>query len=285
MINKLLSLMNAGTPLECHQYCNEEDGEAYHVWEIILPDKRGVLKKAKGYELENYKTFLRSSPAYAPQIYGDAQFNGENYFLMEYISGHDLKRCTRGDLELALDAIIAMQKEFWMPRNLNGYSFKGCFEQRQNRRDYLRDPLLEKTYDAYLEGFSAMPKSLCHDDLLPFNVIVSDDRAVLIDWEVLGVLPYPTMVARLLAHGEQNENAFFYLKQEDRDWAIEYYFQKFASEMDIARDRFDQDMRLCFFYEYCEWVYVGNKYGTTDTERFKTYYNKARKCAQELERC
>lgn len=63
---------------------------------------------------------------------------------------------------------------------------------------------------APFRGRSAM------DDLLPFNVIVSDDRAVLIDWEYGGILPYPSSFARLIAHGEEAEDSLFHMTREDR---------------------------------------------------------------------
>lgn len=47
----------------------------------------------------------------------------------------------------------------------------------------------------------------------PSMCFCSGDRAVLIDWEYALILPYPTSLARLIAHGEEDENAFFHMTQ------------------------------------------------------------------------
>ena len=135
---------------------------------------------------------------------------------------------------------------------------------------------MERVYDAYLEAYVSMPGSLCHDDLLPFNVLVNDDRAVLIDWEYAGILPYATSLARLIAHCEEDENAFFFMKNVDKAFAIDYYFEHLAFPMGISREVFDRHLQLCLFYDYCEWVYVGNRYGNTDSQRFRDYLLKAK---------
>ena len=46
---------------------------------------------------------------------------------------------------------------------------------------------LEQAYERYLRIYSDIPRTLCHDDLLPFNVICAEKRAVIIDWEYAGM--------------------------------------------------------------------------------------------------
>lgn len=105
-----------------------------------------------------------------------------------------------------------------------GYSFDKSFVDRKHRGEYLNDSELEEVYQKFLEIYASVPRTLCHDDLLPFNIIVSADNAFLIDWEYGGILPYPVSIARLIAHGENDKNALFYMTQEDKEFAIEYYY-------------------------------------------------------------
>lgn len=239
-----------------------------------------VLKKAKGNEAVIYRSFL-SQCDYAPKLCACAQIDGAEYLLMEYIPGHDLKKANREDLVLALEALIAMQSKHWMHADPTNSYEKGL-DSRNNRRGFLLEPHLEQAYDAYLAEFATMPRTLCHDDLLPFNVIISRNRAVLIDWEVAGILPYSTSLARLIAHGEEDETAFFYLNQEDRAFAIDYYYDNLVQKKGISRQTFDRSLALCLFYEYCEWVYVGNKYDDRENKRFRAYWRKAIQQAKTL---
>lgn len=265
MINKILAQMGYDEPLAVTQFKNEEDGEFYNVWRVDYPGQSFVVKQAKGQELENYKKWFSTPAVYAPRLYAVA----EDYLLMEYVPGNDLCRCNREDLTLALDSMIRMQEQHWSPAN------NLIPESRKNRRNYLMDPRLEAAYDAYLKAFTEMPQSLCHDDLLPFNVVISGERAVFIDWEVAGMLPYPTSLARLIAHCEEDENAFFYMANTDKTFAIQYYFEHFIKKMGISREAYDRHIDLCLFHEYCEWVFVGNKYHATDSDRYRQYYQLA----------
>ena len=82
-----------------------------------------------------------------------------------------------------------------------------------NRGNSLGDADLERAYERFLQIYGEIPRTLCHDDLLPSMCFCSGDRAVLIDWEYALILPYPTSLARLIAHGEEDENAFFHMTQ------------------------------------------------------------------------
>lgn len=272
-IEYILNQMGLPIPLKVEQFRNQEDGETYNVWRVDYPKRSYVLKKMKGQESEIYQKWLGTPVRYAPGVFGAVQ----DHLLMEYVPGHDLMRCNREDLTLVLDSLIDMQDSHWT------IASDEIPEGRINRRNFLRDARLEAAYDAYLQAFCRMPRTLCHDDLLPFNVVINGDRAVFIDWEAAGCLPYPTSLARLIAHGEEDGNAFFFMCNQDKSYAIEYFYEHFASKKGIARNDFDRDLQLCLFYEYCEWIFVGNKYGNTDSERFRKYSAMALELAAKLD--
>ena len=269
----------AESEIEITPFVSAEDGEAYSVWKITRDGKTDVLKKAKEYEAEIYRTFLAHPNSGAPRVEGIATVDGETYILMEYVEGHDLCRCTRADLQKALDALIALQNAHWEDQRHaeSGYSFEKSLGQRVSRGNYLRDPALEAAYEQFLAEYRTVPRTLCHDDLLPFNVIVNADRAVLIDWEYAGVLPYPAPLARLIAHCEAQADAFFFMKDEDRQFAIEYYYAHFIAEKGIAYADYRRTLDLFLLYEYCEWIMLGVKYEGADQTRHAQYREKARK--------
>ena len=142
--------------------------------------------------------------------------------------------------------------------------------------------LLEKAYEKFLCVYQTVPQALCHDDLLPFNVIVTAQKAVLIDWEVGGILPYPTSFARLIAHTQTDPSALFYMTQEDKNFAIDYYYDNLLKEKGISYDEWRRTLEFFLFYEYCEWVFVGNKYNVTDGEYYQKYLPIAKEKAAKI---
>ena len=93
----------------------------------------------------------------------------------------------------------------------------------------------------------------------PSMCFCSGDRAVLIDWEYALILPYPTSLARLIAHGEEDENAFFHMTQLDREFAIQSYFEYFIREKAIEYPEYRWTLDYFLLYEYCEWVAIGGQ--------------------------
>ena len=265
-------------------FTSEEDGGEYAVWKMDLDKTRYVLKEAKARELEIYSTYLHIESPAIPRLYATTRYEGKDYLLMEYISGTPLLHLDRNTLVHTLDALIDLQNRYWNARE--PFHAEGHFEEslagRIERGKHLGDATLARAYGIYLESFQTLPRTLCHDDLLPFNVIVSEGRAVIIDWEAAGILSYPTSLARLLAHGENSSDAFFRLTDEDRIFAIDYYYGNMIRGKGISYEEYRRALDFCFFYEYCEWVMLGNKYGDTDTERFKRYFALAKDLAEKL---
>lgn len=163
-----------------------------------------------------------------------------------------------------------------------GETFGRSVIQRQNRSKYLNDDLLEKAYDEFMIAYNSVPKALCHDDLLPFNVIAREDKAFLIDWEEGGLLPYPTSFVRLIAHVEENDEALFYMTDEDKRFSIKYYYNNLLKNLGISYKDWLYTLECFLFYEYCEWVFVGNKYQTTDGIYYKKYLPIAKQQATKI---
>lgn len=262
-----------------------EDGEPYQVWKLETGTSAYILKEAKEYEAEIYGAILAGLDTdCVPAILQTLPDGDRTYLLMEYVQGEDLCRCDRARLTLALDALISLQRPTWESGSLAalGYSFEESLRSRETRGRYLLEPLLEEAYAKFMRMYRAVPRALCHDDLLPFNVIASEDRAVLIDWEYGGILPYPTSFARLIAHAESSENALFFMAPEDRDFAVDYYYDELLRDKGISREAWHYALECALFYEYCEWVFVGNRYGATDSGYYKKYLPAARRQADKL---
>ena len=277
ILNKMGFSKEELTDLTCEPFLSEEDGAEYSVFKLSFLGGTFVLKKAKGNEIEVYSA-LPKAALWAPKLYGTAKYLGEDYILIEYIPGKPLTRLDRKGLTKTLDAIIDMQEQFYGVVELfsGSLSFEESLKRRKERGKYLFDTELECAYAKYLERYKHLERTLCHDDLLPFNVISSENRAVIIDWEIAGILPYPTSLCRLIAHTEEKEDALFYMKDSDRAFAVDYYYEHFISKKGVSREKYTYDLNLFLFYEYCEWIMLGNKYGNTDTDIFKKYLKLAK---------
>jgi predicted Ser/Thr protein kinase len=266
------------------QLKHEEDNEPYQVWKMDTHGAAYILKEAKGNEKEVYSSVLTASCSCAPALRQIVETEEKTYLLMDYIEGEDLCKCDRRKLQLALDALISLQEKTWEMEATGQWegSFHNGFLQRQNRGKYLHDPLLEQAYEKFLDVFLSVPRTLCHDDLLPFNIICGKEKAVMIDWEYAGILPYPTSFARLIAHTEENRNALFYMTEADKRYAIAYYYDRLLKGKGISYPHWCNTLEYFLFYEYCEWVFVGHRYQATDGLYYKKYLPLAKQQAARI---
>lgn len=284
----------------------EEDGSIYEdVWDVFLgkdepaaacapPHGDGalggqahfILKRAKDHEAEIYRTFLSSAKSYAPRLWASAERGGDVFLLLEYVEGENLQRATMRKLAAAVNSLRTMQDEYWgsSPSTV-GLSFETSFASLKKRRQYLLSPLLERHFDEFLSLYEALPRTLCHADLLPFNLIVcrNEERAVLLDWEAGGILPYPESLARLIAHG-RTHGELFRMTPRQRACAAEMYYARFASRHAISHREFSRALSYFVFAETCEWVFLGNKHGRGDCPYYVPYFRAALRMARILDR-
>ena len=281
-MEQLLSAMNYSDDIvDVTQCCREEDGSAYDVWIINGKSGAAVLKKVSKEELTIYERFLHGLEA-AAKIYGFCEIEGQDYMLMEHISGETLSNCTRQKLVHALNALIQIQDAFWEDRDSAniGWTFEMRYAAREKRVPYMGE--FDQVYRDYLLADRSVPRTLCNDDLLPFNVIVNEHRAVIIDWEYAGILPYPCCLARLLAFGEEDTDFMFQMSEADKEFAVQYYYEHLVAGKGISWDEYIRTMKLFFFKEYSEWVYYARSNDDYSKAEYHKYYGKCRKLAADL---
>lgn len=282
---KILEILGAlGFPhpvQQVTQFHTEEDGTPYNVWKLDTDRGSFVLKKTSADEKAVYEAFFTDGGP-APAVYAFGTHESEAYMLMEYAPGTSMSNCTRPRLQRTLDALIASQAKYWddTAHREVGYGFSKSWPNRLKRLSYMRD--LAPAYQAYLDAFAAVPRTLCNDDMLPFNVLADDDRAVIIDWEYAGILPYPCAISRFLAFGEEDHAEMFFMSAEDKQFALDYYYENLVRHKGISRSEYDRTIKLFFFKEYSEWVYCAGISGDYGMDYYKKYYAQAKHLAQEL---
>ena len=253
-------MLDFSDPVDVSQIPYEECDGFYSVWKIT--DARGsyLLKRtASETELAIYRK-LRNRIDALPTFYGATEYRGKPYLLLEFVEGHNLMQATRNDLGRVLDAMIRMQDMFWGSKQRVGEPFPAALQSCLNRKAYLKETVLIDAFTRFEAMYRALPRTLCHNDFLPFNVIVGTERTAFIDWEYCGILPYPVMLARLLAHTSEHGETPFFMTQQDRDFAIETYYDRLIRKKGISRADYLAAMNAFLFYESLEWVYVYRKY-------------------------
>ena len=72
------------------------------------------------------------------------------------------------------------------------------------------------------------------------------------------------------------------MRQEDKDYAVEYYFEHFIKEKGIHYKDYRRTLDYFLLYEYCEWIMLGIKYEDTKSQRFQKYYAMAKEHIKRL---
>lgn len=268
IVNKIIHINN---PIITRIKYEDYDGY-YNVWKIEDINNKYILKQVKDIELDIYNKIKED---FLPKFYGNISYYNKKYMLIEYVEGKNLLKSERKDLILVLDKIINIQKKYWNSNIVVGKTFNDCFEKTKNRINYLNNEILEKTYNEFIYIYQNCNKTIIHEDLLPFNLIIRNEEVKLIDWEHGGILPYPLSITRLLAHTKEDIDYIFYMKEEDKEYAIEYYYKNLIKYYNINYNTYIKTMRYFLFYEYCEWIFVYNKYQNTKDDRYNYYLNKA----------
>ena len=136
---------------DIEQLVRSEDGSAYDVWHIKNGERDYLLKKTKSHSEEDFYRTASGKTRSIVDYLGGTDYYGKRYMLTEYFTGHEMCRCTRQDLKLALDALISLQDLYWVqiqsknePASF-GTSVQEELESILRRREHLQDPVLEKT--------------------------------------------------------------------------------------------------------------------------------------------
>lgn len=258
---------------KAEQLKREEDDSFYDVWKVISNDKEYILKRTDELEILNYENYLSKLNRGVPKLYKKINYNNKWYILIDYFKGNNLCKATKENLKKVLDELIRIQDIYW--NSPIDKQYNQSLESRINRGKYLKNELINSEYQKFLSFYKQTPLTLCHDDLLPFNVLCNNDNACLIDWGHAGILPYPTPIVRLIAHGKDDEEYLFYMKEEDKKFVINYYYDNFIKNKNIDYDTYINIINYFLLYEYCEWIMLGEKHNNLDSDMYKEYYNKA----------
>lgn len=262
---------------------------AYDVYKIQLREKTFILKKSDEKEIFIYEHFLKGNTFSVPQFYGSLSIAGENWIVIEYITGSDLREFTGEMAHACAESVSAIMNTYWQ-KDAEEFESKrqdNRFEQywkRINKRvNCLKnEPELKAAYEVFLQRQKTCPRTLCNGDFLQFNAIYTKERVILIDWAFGGIMPYSLDIARLIAHGTEDRRIFpFYMNDRYRSIFVKEVYEKLNQKPSWEQYLFD--IRLAMLNEYIEFIeeYLIDESYDRD-KGFDYYYSEANKLAKEI---
>ena len=250
-------LSESGTLTKAERFCDStgEYQRKYNVYKISTGEKAYVLKCSDKMETVLYRDFLQGKGLAVPQYYGDTEYEGRIWLLMEYIDGPDLRRFDQVRAVASADTLSQIQNFYWGCEMEDG-RFRRYWERIHRRAKSLKkEPEIAAAYNTFLERQKSCPRTLCNGDFLQFNGILHEGRVYMIDWGFGGIMPYALDIARLIVHGSEKQEAGgfpFYMDDKLRNIFVQTQYERLKQKPDW--DRYIMDIKLAALNEYVEFL-------------------------------
>lgn len=243
------------------------------VYDVYLLDAKTVLKKCdpKYRDKNKYDQYFAGHNFAVPKILDSVTAGEETYILMEYVAGGDARDCSTEDASLIGKELARIQShylitgghtdaaDFYFSEYVSGY----CSKVKNYFSDF--DSAFQVVERRYFEA----PHSLIHDDLLPINVILGEQKPWIIDWATAGMFPYFLDLARF-AFVDSGKCGFFISYKSGMAFLDAYYeeMQK-DSNFTIDKKQFYIDVAISAFCQYSMFLYYED--GVEDIESTRDY--------------
>ncbi len=221
---------------------------------LINSKIKTVLKKSnkENGDIVTYNKYFKNYNFSVPKILDSFEVNGDYYVQMPFLNGTDARGCNQGDAERIGKALGRIQSFYLEKPNkterLIDY-FENHIKKHMNRvKTYYKDYDLIFTYVE--NRFFEVPLTLIHDDFLPINVFIDDEKINIIDWEYAQILPYFMDLARF-AYVYDMENKLSISSDSADSFLRSYYSEmKVNSNFKINYNDFCLDVAISAFCQY-----------------------------------
>lgn len=252
--------------LEVSPFFNERLDKDYQVYRLATREgKFVVLKKANKEECDaNQLLSELNRVEISPEFIKITIDSNENYWLItEFFSGEDLSILKKkGATQLGEE--LAKLANYFFEANDKLITFspnkKNQIESKYQLLEKLTNNLdLYKTYEEYIIRFKEIPNTICHDDLLPINVLFDEknNRIKILDWEHVRLSSYICDVARFSAFYSDDEVSFkkgfsFSAEEENIQLFLKTYYSFLTLEIKkrFSFEQFMQDYHLECLNQY-----------------------------------
>lgn len=229
------------------------------VYDVYLLGGKSVLKKCdpKCRDKNKYDRYFADHNFAVPKIFDSVTVGEETYILMEYAEGSDARDCTTEDARLIGEELARIQSHYLIPGGhtdaANFYFSEYVSDYCSKVKNYFDD--FDSVFQIVEKRFFEVPHSLIHDDLLPLNVILGEQKPWIIDWATAGMFPYFLDLARF-AFVDSGECGFFISYESGIAFLNAYYeeMQK-NSNFTIDKKQFYIDVAISAFCQYSMFLY------------------------------
>ncbi len=229
------------------------------VYDVYLLDGKTVLKKcdAKCRDKNRYDRYFAGHNFAVPKILDCVTVGEETYILMEYAAGGDARDCSTADAGRIGAELARIQSHYLMPGGhtdaadfyFSEYVADCCNKVKHDFDDF------DAAFQVVKKRFFEAPHSLIHDDLLPINVILGEQRPWIIDWATAGIFPYFLDLARFAF--VDGGTCGFYIPHASAMAFLDAYYEEMRKNADFKIDKkqFYVDVAISAFCQYSMFLY------------------------------
>ncbi len=242
------------------------------VYDVFLLGEDTVLKKS-GKDKEKYDLYFKGKGFAVPAILDECMIDGEVWCTMPYINGTDARNCTPEQAAYIGRELARIQSHYLTcggntesaQRYWEKYTGKYC----EKVMNYF--PEYANVFQMVKQRFLEAPRTLLHDDFLPINVLIAENKPWIIDWEMAGIYPYFLDLARFsFIYNEKNE---LFIGKKARKAFLEDYYSEMYQNPSFSEDRetFYRDAAISAFCQYVMFVYYIEDAGQIHTNQDYQY--------------
>lgn len=125
-LKEVLSESSGLTGVERFYDSTGEYQRKYNVYKISAGEKAYVLKCSDKMETALYRNFLQGKDFAVPLYYGDTEYDGHVWLLMDYIDGPDLRQFDQEMAAASADTLAQIQNYYWDYALFAGYCPADC---------------------------------------------------------------------------------------------------------------------------------------------------------------
>jgi len=235
-----------------------EDTKLDKIYDVYLIKMQGKLRILKllgerRFDKAKYDTYFAGKGFAVPEIFADISIDGKDYVLMELVEGLDARNCNPQDARKIGEELARIQSCYLTKGGHTGtaeYYWNRYLEKYYEKlKMFFSD--IDDVWEQTKQRFYEAPQTFVHDDLLPINVLIKDDKSWIIDWEIAGIYPYFLDLARFAYVYCSVDDAFFISSESANAFIDAYYDEMKTNPMfDIDKEQFLYDVAISAFYQY-----------------------------------
>ena len=254
-LQPILEKMSVQKQEEVLRFIDRELDKVYDVYFIKTQNGTRILKllEERRFDKSKYDTYFAGKGFAVPEIYEKVSVDGKDYVLMQLVKGKDARNCNPVDAGKVGEELGKIQK-FYLTDGGHTESAE-YYWNRYLEKYYAKLKLLfddiDDVWEKAKQRFYEVPQTLVHDDLLPINVLIGEDRPWIIDWEIAGIYPYFLDLARF-AYVFCSINNQFFISDASADAFIKAYYEEMKknSAFNVDKKQFLYDVTISALYQY-----------------------------------